>query len=299
MKVTIFGGSGFLGSHVADCLTSFGHDVTIFDKTESQYLQPSQVMILGDMLDSQAVSDAVDGAEVVFNFAGQADIGSAIKNPTRTIETNIMGNTHILEACVQHKVVRYIFASTIYVYSAAGSFYRASKQACELIIESYHKEYDLDYTVLRYGSLYGPRADESNWIHSIVKQALTEKRIVRKGDGEEIREYIHVTDAARLTARMTEPEFANEYLIITGQQTIRIKDVLIMMREIMGNAIDIEYVPARNEGHYEITPYNFQPKFARKMTDNTHVDLGQGLIELLNMEHDQQTQANVSAMERV
>ena len=181
MKIVIFGGSGFIGSHVADILSAQNHQVVIFDLTTSAYLKPNQEMIIGDILDPDAVKQITKGAHIVYHFAGIADIDAAKNLPYKTVQSNVMGTLNILEACRENNVKRFIFASTIYVYSESGSFYRASKQACELLIECYHRQYNLDFTILRYGSLYGPRADESNWINRILKQALTEKKIVRKG----------------------------------------------------------------------------------------------------------------------
>jgi len=232
MKIVVFGGSGFLGSHVADILTANNHEVVIFDLRPSPYLQPNQEMIVGDILDLEAVRKITKGVDAVYNFAGIADINEAKFQAYKTIYSNVMGTTNILEACCENNVKRFVFASTIYVYSEAGSFYRASKQACELLIECYHKQHNIDFTILRYGSLYGPRSDETNWIHKILKQALTEKRIVRKGDGEEIREYIHAHDAARLSVKILSEEFKNQYVIITGQQPIQMKNLMIMIKEI-------------------------------------------------------------------
>ena len=138
MKAIVFGGSGFLGSHVADALTSAGYETTVFDVKASPYLQKNQRIITGNILDKEAVSKAIAGCDVVYNFAGMADIQEAHDKPLETVENNIIGNTIILEACRQHRVKRFVFASTVYVYSDAGSFYRSSKQACELIIENYH-----------------------------------------------------------------------------------------------------------------------------------------------------------------
>ncbi|MCK4996563.1 MAG: NAD(P)-dependent oxidoreductase, partial [Thermoplasmatales archaeon] len=171
MKAIVFGGSGFLGSHIADTLTNKGHDVTIFDLQPSKYLKDKQKMVVGDILDQKAVEKAVKGCEVVYHFAALADIETAHLKPLETVEYNILGTTTILEACRKNKVKRFVFASTIYVYSDAGSFYRSSKQACELIIENYNEVFNLPYTILRYGSLYGPRADDKNWIHKILNQA--------------------------------------------------------------------------------------------------------------------------------
>jgi len=296
MKIMVFGGAGFLGSHVADCLSENGHEVVIFDLMPSPYIKPRQEMAVGDILDREAVKKAAKGMDAVFHFAGMADISLAKQDPYKTIQTNIIGTTNILEACCANNVKRFAFASSIYVYGEEGSFYRASKQACELIIECYHKQNNIDFTILRYGSLYGPRANETNWIYSVLKQALNEKKITRKGDGEELREYIHVSDAARLTVKTLGDEFKNQYVMITGQQPTRIRDLLIMIKEMLNNEIKLEFTREDEDaGHYEITPYLFKPKLAKRLVNSSYVDLGQGLLELINMIYDRQSHRKQTA----
>jgi UDP-glucose 4-epimerase len=280
-KAVVFGGAGFLGSHVADALTKAGYKVTIFDIGQSNYLQSGQEMIIGNILDLDKVKNAVYGADVVYNFAGIADIYEANDRPLETVKINILGNTHILEACRLNNVSKFVFASSVYVYSEAGSFYRSSKQACELIIENYYQQYGLPYTILRYGSLYGPRSDERNWIYSILKQAITEGKITRDGDGDELREYIHVEDAARCSVDILSEEFKNEYVILTGNQQIKVRDLMIMIREILGNKIELEFLPSTSSLNYKITPYSFSPKIAKKMVSNYYLDMGQGLLQCL------------------
>ena len=129
MKTIIFGGSGFVGSHVAEALDDFGHEVTIFDLNKSPYLRPGQKFISGNILDQERVKKAVKGQDVVYNLAGIADIGEARLRPLDTVNLNILGNSTLLEAARQAQVKRFVFASTIYVYSQSGSFYRTSKQA--------------------------------------------------------------------------------------------------------------------------------------------------------------------------
>ena len=209
------------------------------------------------------------------------DIDEAYSEPFVTIEKNIMGNTIVLEACRKNNVKRFVFASTIYVYSDAGSFYRSSKQACELIIENYNESFNLPYTVLRYGSLYGPRAKDNNWIHKICKQALNEGKITRHGDGEEIREYIHVKDAAKLSVKILSKEYENQNITITGNQPMKIKDLHTMVKEILGNKIKLEYLPDVSNSHYEITPYSYNPKVAQKLVSTEFHDIGQGILECL------------------
>jgi UDP-glucose 4-epimerase len=281
MKAVVFGGSGFLGSHVADALTKADYDVIVFDIKKSPYLQNVQKMIVGNILDSAAVEKAVKGCEVVYNFAGVADIDEAEGKPIETIRSNILGNTIILEACRLNHVKRFVFASSVYVYGNAGSFYRSSKQACELIIEDYHKVFGLPYTILRYGSLYGSRTDERNYIYKILKQAITEGKITSFGKGEDLREYIHVEDAARYSVEVLSKEFENQYVVLTGTQPMRRKDLLIMIKEMLGNKIELEFLPVESNLHYEITPYVFNPKIAKKYVSSYYLDLGQGLLQCL------------------
>lgn len=282
MKAIVFGGSGFLGSHVADALLKADYEVAIFDMKQSPYLKPGQEMIPGNIMDKKAVQNAVSGCDVVYNFAGMADIEKAKEKPVETVELNILGNTIILDACKENNVKRFVFASSLYVYSKTGSIYRCSKQACELIIENYFEEYGLPYTILRYGSLYGPRAGEDNWVYKILKQAITEGRMIRYGDGEELREYVHVEDAARCSVDILSNEFENEYVIITGYQQMKIKEMMKMINEILGNRIDMEFLPAKSKLHYEITPYSFSPKIAKKYVSKYYLDMGQGILQCLD-----------------
>ncbi|MCX5713882.1 MAG: NAD(P)-dependent oxidoreductase [Candidatus Omnitrophica bacterium] len=281
MNVVVFGGSGFVGSHVADALTDSGHKVTVFDIKPSKYLRDSQKMIVGDILDQAKVESAVKSSDVVYNFAGIADINEASNRPLDSVKYNILGNSIILEACRKYKTKRLIFASSLYVYSKSGNFYRSTKQACELLIENYHEIFNLNYTILRYGSLYGPRADEGNFIYKIIKQAFIEGKITREGDGEELREYIHVLDAAKGSVEILADEFANQHVIITGNQQMRIKDLLFMIREIMDNKIGIEFVKPDRTSHYELTPYCFRPRVGKRLNCRTYLDLNQGILDII------------------
>lgn len=185
MKIVFFGGSGFLGSHVCDKLSDAGHDVTIVDLRPSPYLRPDQKMVTGSLLDEDLVNTVVSGADAVFDFAGLADIGESNQKPVETARINVLGNVILLEACRKAGVKRYVFASTLYVYGKSGGFYRCSKQACELYIENYHDMFGLEYTILRYGSLYGPRADRRNAINRFVAEALEKgtNHLLRRAHG--------------------------------------------------------------------------------------------------------------------
>lgn len=281
----VFGASGFLGSHVAEALSTDGYRVRLFDLSPSSYQRHDQEMIVGDVMNLEEVTKAAQGAAVVYNFAAIADIDEAHEKPLATAAVNILGNMNVLEAARLAGARRFIFASTIYVYSESGSFYRASKQAAERFIETYHERYGLDYTILRYGSLYGRRTDARNGIYRMLHEAVEKRSITYGGSGEAIREYIHAEDAARMSVQVLAPEFANRHLILTGQERMRIKDVMTMISEIMPWPIELHFEEANAVHHYEVTPYAFQPRIGRKLVLNEHVDLGQGLLDCLREIH--------------
>lgn len=279
--VTVVGGSGFLGSHVADHLSESGCRVRIYDRTKSAWLRPDQEMIVGDILNVDQLNEAIAGSDFVYNFAALADLTLALDLPVDTIQVNVLGNAHVLEACRLHGVKRIMYASTVYVYSREGGFYRCSKQSAEHYVEEYQRVYGLDYTILRYGSLYGPRADQSNGLYRIVREALEKGKVCYQGSSETLREYIHVEDAARASVAALGSEFLNQSVILTGQENMRVLDLLKMLAEILGLTDAVEFVPGEQVGHYVRTPYAYQPKLGRKYVLPMHVDLGQGLLQLI------------------
>lgn len=283
-KALVTGGSGFLGSSVADALVDGGWEVVVFDQAASAYLRPGQTMVVGDIRDGDALSKAAEGAEVVFHMAAAADINTAAQAALATAETNIVGTVRALEAARAGGAERFVLASTVYVYSRAGGFYRCSKQACEAYVEEFQRQHGLDYTVLRYGSLYGPRADDSNGVHRLLRQALEQGAVVHEGDPDDAREYIHVEDAARLSIEALGADFANQHLTLSGHHPLRLRDLFTMFSEILGREVTIDY-RTPGESHYRITPYAFSPRVGRKLTASAYVDMGQGLLQVLQELH--------------
>lgn len=288
MKAIVLGGSGFVGSHVADALVDAGHQVTIFDRSPSPWLRDGQEFVTGDATDLESVVTAVEGHDLVYNFAGIADIDECRRRPVDTVSVNVLGNVHALEAARIAGASRYLFASTIYVASESGSFYRASKQASEMYVEEYSREHGLPYTILRYGTLYGRRAGETNSVHRYLRQALQERRVHAVATGEELREYIHVEDAARLSVEVLSDEFVDEQVVLTGHHAMRFRDLMRLIQEIVGPDVTIEMTPPSDDAdsaHYSITPYHFRPKLPRKLVSTHYTDLGQGLIDCLDELH--------------
>ena len=282
-KVLVVGGSGFLGSHVADELTEKGYEVTIFDQKKSTWINDNQKFIESDLLDREHVIKSLEGFNFVIHFAGIADIGESKEKPLETIETNIIGTANLLEGCRKNKIEKFIFASSVYVFSKYGSFYGKSKQACELLIEEYQNEFNLDYIHVRYGSLYGPRAQEWNGLKKYISEIIKNKQIDFSGNGEEKREYIHVKDAAIMTASLLESDEKNIAVNITGHQVISTMDLFKLIFEVLQLEEKINLSKESNVvSHYKISPYSFQPKESKKLVPKKFIDIGQGVLEIIH-----------------
>jgi len=280
-KILVIGGSGFLGSHVADALSDAGYQVKIYDRQESKWLRSNQEMIIGDLLDNDLILEHTKNCYAVYNFAAIADLNEAILKPVETAKINILGNVQVLEACKVNQVKRYVYASTVYVHSREGGFYRCSKQASENYVEEYQRSYGLEYTILRYGSLYGPRSDNQNGLWRIVNDVLKTGVVKYEGNIESVREYIHVEDAARASVTALGDEFKNEHVVLTGHEPLKVIDMLKMLSEIMGIKEEVQFENLPYAGHYIRTPYAYQTKLGRKFIPPMHVDLGQGLLQLI------------------
>lgn len=288
-NVVVTGASGFLGSHIADALSESDHDVTLVDLVESPFKRTNQKMLIGNITDSEFVFRALKNADAVYHLAALADLNEAKTKPVETVQVNIGGTVNILEACRENGVKRILFGSSVYVYSQYGGFYRCSKQACENYIEEYQNRYGLDYTVLRYGSLYGTRTDQTNGVYRLLKQFMTENSVHYHGGKEDKREYIHVEDAAKLSVQALDQNFKNKHLTLTGNDRLSINDLFKMFQEILDKNVKVEFEEneGQSSGHYSMTPYTFVPKLGKKLVANEYVDMGQGLIQVIEMIHNE------------
>jgi UDP-glucose 4-epimerase len=286
-RVLVTGGAGFLGSHLVDALAAAGHSVTVLDRQPSRFLPRGAQFACAELSDRAALAAAVAGQDAVYHLAGFADLNQAKTRPLDTVHANILGTVHLLEAMRAEHVARFLFASTAYVYSREGGFYRCSKQACESYIEEYARTFGLRYTVIRYGSVYGPRADASNGVYRLLRTAMVEGRLAYSGAPDDIREYIHVEDAAKLSVEVLDAAFEGQHVTLTGASPTRAADLFKMFQEILGTRIEVDYRHAEGpgSGHYAVTPYAYTPRPGRKLVTTHYVDMGQGLLRMIEDIH--------------
>ena len=284
MKIVVLGGSGFVGSHVADELSKKGHKVKIFDKKKSKWLRQDQKMYIGNILNTKDLERAIKDADVVFNCAALADIDRALKEPVNTVKVNILGTVKALELCCKYNIKRFIQASTIYVNSSEGGFYRSSKKAAEDYVREYKKNYNLSYTIIRFGSLYGRRADDTNGVRKIIKRAIAKGKLTYVGNRKSVREYINISDAAKACCEILKNKYKNKHIILTGTRKIKVFDFLNRLSKILNISQKVEFKNLKFTGRYITIPYTYKPekgvKFAFKSASNFYKKLPQLVNEI-------------------
>ena len=282
MKVIVFGGNGFLGKYIVKELISRNFKVTVFDKYPlNKKYKKNFRFIKGDIENKNKVIRAIKGQDVVYHLAGISDIGDAMISPIKTSKINILGTLNILEGCVKFRVKRFIFASTIYVLSKQGGFYKASKQSSELFIEEYNKMHNLNFTILRFGSIYGRGADPRNGISKIINFALKKKNIIYGGTKLAIRKFIHVKDAAIASVKILEKTFLNKNVLITGNKNIKIVSLIKLIKKILKNNKKVYFKRKPLMGHYDKSPFTYKPKITKILNIKPTLSLKEGIVDLI------------------
>jgi UDP-glucose 4-epimerase len=215
VKVLVTGGAGFIASHLSDRLIALDHGVVIVDdlsKGKIENLPPQAKFYEIDIRDNAlAEVFAAEKPEVVFHHAAHADVTRSVREPAHDASVNILGSLNLLECCRANHVRKFIYASTggaLYgepCYLPADEShpidpvcpYGVSKHVVEQYLYVYRVNHNLDYTVLRYPNVYGPRQDphgEAGVVAIFAVQLLSGRQPVIFGDGSKTRDYCNVAD---------------------------------------------------------------------------------------------------------
>ena len=221
--ILVTGGAGFIGSLLIDNLLKKGDNIVCIDNL-NEFYNPSikklnQVnhyeyehyqFYEGDILDEGLVKSIFKkhDIEIVIHLAAMAGVRPSISNPSLYTEVNIIGTRIILDAMVESSVERLIFASSSSVYGnnkkipfseddsvdCPISPYAATKKMGELLCHAYHHIYELNISLLRFFTVYGPRQRPEMAIHQFVRNALKEEPIIVFGNGSTARDYTYIDD---------------------------------------------------------------------------------------------------------
>ena len=256
-SVLVTGGSGFIGSHVVDQLIAAGHRPRIFDVRPSLH-HPDVDAVEGDLDDLDAVCAALRGCDAVIHLAASADVNEVFADPMDAERRNVRGTLHVLEAARRCDVGRVVYASTIWTYSDTAAerheesmplsppahFYTSTKLAGELYCHSYAELYGLEYTILRFGIPYGPRARPAAVVPAMVARALAGEPLTVAGDGSQSRRFVYVEDLAAGVVRALDPVAANRTYNLVGDRDVTIREVAETVCAVVGDA-EIDFVPGR------------------------------------------------------
>jgi len=291
-KYLVTGASGFIGSHVADILSDNGYDVCLFDKKISKFKQHKQKMFIGNINNLNHIIKVSKNVEAIFHFAATADLKAANEDPFQTIENNIIGTVKILKACLKNKVKKIIFASSIYARSEQGGFYSTSKLVSEMLIERFCKKYKIKFVILRFGTIYGERANDFNTVQKFINDATSSKKIVRNSIGHESRNYIHVLDVAKLTLELLKKKYENKYYNIFGKKNFFVKDLLkIIKKNIPSLKLKFSKVDNR-EFNYKVNPFSYKIREGKNFVKGKYISLDQGVKNLIEKSLSMEDQNN-------
>jgi UDP-glucose 4-epimerase len=277
VRVLVTGGAGFIGSHVVDQLCAVGHEARVFDLVRPQHARSEVEHVVGDLLDRDALRQAMDGCDTVVHLAAVADVDEVMSDPARADLVNVRGTQFALEAARERSVRRFVYASTVWVYSGASGnghalgedsplvlpshFYTATKLAGEMYCRSYGELYGLEQTTLRFGIPYGPRSRATAVVASFVSRARAGEPLVVAGTGSQVRQFVYVDDLARgVVAAIAESAPAGIYNLV-GEETTSVRTIAERVQDLVAN-VPIVYVEARRA---DVQPVRVSPARAAEV----------------------------------
>jgi UDP-glucuronate 4-epimerase len=269
----VTGAAGFIGSRTSTMLIEQGHTVVGVDNMNDAYdprmkeyrLKKLQALngfefVRDDISDrgilnrqSAIVNRKFDG---VINLAARAGVRFSVENPWVFLESNVMGTLNMLEVCRQFGCKKFIIASTSSIYGENPEYptpetasssepmqpYAASKKGAEALAHSYHHLFDIDVTVVRYFTVYGPAGRPDLAIFRFVKWIMEDEPIRINGDGNQSRGFTYVDDIARGTIAALKP-LGYEIINLGGHEVISINGLVELIEDLTGKKANVQYGP--------------------------------------------------------
>jgi len=264
MKILVTGGAGFIASQIADEFINEGHEVVILDDLSTGFkknINPKAKFVKLNIRDEK-VSDLFkeEKFDVVNHHAAQMDVRRSVTDPAFDANTNILGTINLLQNSIKYGVNKFMFASTGgAVYGEQEYFpadenhptnplspYGVSKLSVEKYLHFYFNEYKLNYTILRYANIYGPRQNpfgEAGVVAIFSTKLLNGEQPIINGTGEQTRDYVFVKDVVRANLLTLADEVSDVYNVGTGIET-NVNELYKMLNEIVGKGQEENHGPA-------------------------------------------------------
>ncbi|NOT05503.1 MAG: NAD-dependent epimerase/dehydratase family protein [Anaerolineales bacterium] len=266
----VTGAAGFIGARTSQMLIEQGHTVVGIDNMNDAYdprmkdyrLKKLQAMEgftfhKHDISEKSAIdlfkNEKLDG---VINLAARAGVRYSVENPWVFLESNVTGTLNMLEVCRQFGCKKFILASTSSIYGENPEYptpetasssepmqpYAASKKGAEALAHSYHHLYDIDVTIVRYFTVYGPAGRPDLAIFRFVKWIIEGEPIRINGDGKQSRGFTYVDDIAGGTIAALKP-LGYEVINLGGHEVISINGLVDLVEDLTGKKANVQYGP--------------------------------------------------------
>ena len=309
MKILVTGGAGFIGSHVVDIFIANGHDVVVVDDLSTgrrSNLNPAatfyQVDIRSDELKTIFEKEK---PQVIDHHAAQMDVRRSVVDPLFDADVNVLGSIKLIELARQYGVERFIYISTGGAVYGEPEYlpcdeshpinpicpYGASKHTVEHYLYMYHELYDLDYVVLRYPNVYGPRQDphgEAGVVAIFTGQMLKGEQVVINGDGEQERDFVFVGDCARANLLALTTEKSNTIFNLGEGKATTVNEVYSELKKATGYQLSSIHGPAKVGETRRI--YLNASKAAQDLNWQPSVGLAEGLAHTVDYFKEAETE---------
>ncbi len=264
-KILVTGGAGFIGSTLVDKLIAQGHSVTVLDNLVSgrkDYINRAADFWEFDILDQSLISKFQEAKfDFVYHLAAQIDVRKSVADPVFDVSVNVVGGLNILEASRQSGVKKIILSSTggaiygeteeIPTSESAATYplspYGINKLCLEKYLNYYYQVYGLNYTILRFANVYGPRqykGGEAGVIAIFTEAMASDKACILYGDGKQTRDFVYVDDVVSALALAAEIDCRGEINISTGEE-IDMWQMVTAIESAAGSKLKLELAPAR------------------------------------------------------
>jgi len=266
----VTGAAGFIGARTSELLIKDGHTVVGIDNMNDAYdprMKEYRLHKLQSMpgftfhkldISNKSIIDSFkeEKFDGVINLAARAGVRYSVEDPWIYVETNTIGTLNMLEICRQSGTKKFIVASTSSIYGAEPPYptpesassseplqpYAASKKGAEAMCHAYHHLYDIDISVVRYFTVYGPAGRPDLALFRFVQWISEGLPVHVNGDGEQSRGFTYIDDIARGTILALKP-VGYEILNLGGHEVITINNLIKLIEEVVGKKAIVQYGP--------------------------------------------------------